>query len=248
MHEHDYMRLVSRIFAGLIFLLAAGCASDDEEGGFQILTYNYDFNNSHFDWQGGFADYPTSGDTTSYELQYRYTHTPSSARNSLMISGNNHSDDLFMYIKKKIEGLSPDTEYTMTLEVEFASEAREGTVGIGGAPGESVYLKVGAVPIEPKTLQLADQFVMNIDKGHQSESGDDMIKIGDIAVPADTDGFVLTTRSNSPYDGNSSFHQPIMVRSNNEGELWLIVGTDSGYEGTTTIYYTKVAAVFSKSR
>jgi hypothetical protein len=242
------MRLVSRIFTGLIFLLAAGCASDEEQGAFQIVTYSYDFNESDFDWKGGFSDYPSSGDTPTYELEYKYTHTPASTKNSLMISGNNHSDDLFMYIKKKIEGLSPDTEYTMTFEVEFASEAREGLVGAGGAPGESVFLKIGAVAVEPKSVLLDDQFVMNIDKGHQSESGDDMIKIGDIAVPANTDGFVLTTRSNSPYDGNSSYHEPIMVRSNSNGELWLIVGTDSGYEGKTTLYYTKVAAVFSKSQ
>ena len=33
---------------------------------------------------------------------------------------------------------------------------------------------------------------------------------------------------------------PIEVKSNDSGELWLIIGTDSGFESTTTIYYNRI--------
>lgn len=29
------------------------------------------------------------------------------------------------------------------------------------------------------------------------------------------------------------------------GEIWLIIGTESGFEGITTVYYTRVNVVFS---
>jgi hypothetical protein len=30
------------------------------------------------------------------------------------------------------------------------------------------------------------------------------------------------------------------VTTNNQGELWLIIGVDSGFEATTTIYFNRV--------
>jgi hypothetical protein len=44
---------------------------------------------------------------------------------------------------------------------------------------------------------------------------------------------------------NADSYVPFVATSNNAGELWLIVGTDSGYTGITTIYYTNVSVVFS---
>jgi hypothetical protein len=246
--EKNRMRSGRPLFVILIIFLTTACTQDEEPGGFEITTYSYDFSESDFSWQGGFSDFPADALDSAYELKYEYTHQPESSQNSLMISGNNHSDDLFMYVKKHIDGLSPNTVYTLTYEVEFASEAQKGTVGAGGAPGESVFLKVGATEIEPKSVVEGEMYTMNIDKGNQAESGEDMVKIGDISVPEGSSGFELTSRSNSPYDMNSSYHQPIYVKSNSNGELWLIVGTDSGYEGVTTLFYTKITAVLSKSR
>jgi hypothetical protein len=33
------------------------------------------------------------------------------------------------------------------------------------------------------------------------------------------------------------------VKANAQGEIWLVVGTDSGFEGKTTIYYNSIQAV-----
>ncbi|MEO0332641.1 MAG: hypothetical protein AAF223_13330 [Bacteroidota bacterium] len=35
--------------------------------------------------------------------------------------------------------------------------------------------------------------------------------------------------------------EPIVVRTDDEGACWLIVGTDSGFEGTTTLYYNRIS-------
>jgi len=157
-----------------------------------------------------------------------------------MLSGNNHSDDLFMFIKRKVSGLTPNTSYNLVFEVEVASNAPEGSVGIGGSPGNSVYLKAGASNIEPVKNIQGDQYVLNIDKGNQSDGGANAIVLGDIATPLTVAEYALITRNNA-----SSSAEPFIAESNSAGDIWLMIGTDSGFEGTTTVYYTKVKVLFS---
>ena len=215
----------------------------DDSSGFLISADASDFSAGLVGWTGDFADYPTGpNDSAFYELRFEYTNRPSNlgpTQKAILLSGNNHSDDLFMFIKKKVAGLKPNTEYILVFEVEFASNAEKNAVGVGGAAGESVYVKVGASGIEPRKIMEEGFYRLNIDKGNQSNSGSDMITIGNIAV--DSQVYNLVTQSNS----NQNFQ--FRATSNGSGELWLIVGTDSGFEGTTTLYYTKVNVVFSSS-
>jgi hypothetical protein len=224
---------------------------DDDKIGLQLVTHVYDFNESSHEWQPGFCDLPaTTYDSAFYELQAGYVTTviAGEERNALLLSGNNHSDDLFMFSKKKVTGLDADSQYTLTFEVQLASNAQESGFGIGGAPGESVFLKVGASSNEPKrVIDDRGNYILNIDKGNQSVDGEDMIVIGDISVPADSEGYAIISRSNSPSAGTQAYDKPLFVKTNSKGELWLIVGTDSGYEGITTLYYTSISVVLSKS-
>jgi hypothetical protein len=80
---------------------------------------------------------------------------------------------------------------------------------------------------------------MNIDKGNQAESGEDMMAIGNVGVSP------TTTQYTEIYRGNSSSN-PFILTTNNLGEAWIIIGTDSGYEGTTTLYYTSLDLVFNQ--
>lgn len=191
------------------------------------------------DWVGDFADYPNEPNVeTFYELQFSHAMLPnplSSSDGALRQSGNNHSDDLFMFVKKKIIGLEPNKIYTISIEIEIASNAASGSVGVGGAPGESVFVKAGASTIEPvKVLVNTDNhYRMNIDKGNQGTDGTNMKRIGD---------FANGTASNNYKLKNLSTSSPISIQSGGNGELWLIVGTDSGFESTTTIYYNSIKA------
>lgn len=208
-----------------------------------MFSASFDFSQSQDGWEADFTDLPAVlGDSAFYELKFAYTNLPANlgTRKSIMLSGNNHSDDLFMFIKKKINGLIPNTSYNLVFEVELASNAPKGSVGAGGSPGESVYLKAGASEIEPKKVIENNQYVLNVDKGNQSNAGPNAVVLGNIATTSSTE-YALISRS------NASSAQPFIAQSNSAGELWIIVGTDSGFEGITTLYYTKVNIVFSAS-
>ncbi len=237
------MKLATSLISGILIVVLAACDLGDGGQGIHIFSFEYDFEDSTQGWTHGFADYPAGpDDSTFYELQYEHATCPAGGGKAIMLSGNNHSDDLFMYIKRNITGLRPDADYTLTFELEMASNAPHGSVGTGGSPGESVFVKVGATAIEPRSVVENGKFVMNIDKGNQAEGGEDMVVIGDIATDAPTAVYSLINRKNSP----PATSTPLIGRTNSQGELWLIVGTDSGYEGITKLYYTHIFVVLSE--
>ena len=107
-------------------------------------------------------------------------------------------------------------------------------MGIGGSPGESVFVKAGATAMEPLAKEDASGWLrMNIDKGNQGNEGKDMINLGDVAHPELGEGtgeeYQIKTLSS---DGRS-----FEVVTDADGGLWFIVGTDSGFEGLTALYY-----------
>jgi hypothetical protein len=140
-----------------------------------------------------------------------------------------------MFIKKKITGLEAGKKYTVNLTIDFATDVANNMVGIGGSPGESVFVKAGAVALEPKKMINTSEnwFRMNIDKNNQSNSGNDMKVIGNFANGTNVNTYTIKQLSTIT---------PITVQANPQGEIWLVVGTDSGFEGRTTIYYNSVKA------
>ena len=112
-----------------------------------------------------------------------------------------------------------------------------GLFGIGGSPGSSVYVKAGASTIEPDTFESQDQHLrMNIDKGNQSTSGQSMVVLGDVAHPEvdeDDQKYLIKTMDN--------VDSPLSVEADDEGRVWLVVGTDSGFEGLTALYYARIS-------
>lgn len=202
-----------------------------------IISHFYDFADSDHGWKGDFSDYPV-GDSIAYGLCFRHDVLPANlgGGKGLMLSGTNYSDDLFMFIKKRVTGLIPLREYQVGFQLKFASNAPTGLVGVGGSPGESVYLKAGASNIEPLKMIKNGYYQMNIDKGNQLSGGKNMVLVGNVASQSSSHDYSLVERNNG-----ASF----TVTSDANGELWLIVGTDSGFEGTTTLYYTGISVLFT---
>ncbi|HEX8041865.1 MAG TPA: hypothetical protein VF490_22115 [Chryseosolibacter sp.] len=230
------------IFGACLLFISSSCVPDQtDQATLDIFPINFNFADSDQGWTHGFAEYPSGpADSALFELKYAYTDQPSEfmlVKRSFMLSGKNLNNDLFMYIKKKITGLKPQTDYTITYTVELTSDFAADSQSATG----SVYLKAGATPFEPKTVDDAGYFVMNIDKGNAATPGQHMVSLGDIITPAKSAGYTLLTRNNTM--ANSRY----VGRTNADGELWLIVGTDSSYGGTTTVFYNRINVVFSAS-
>jgi hypothetical protein len=79
---------------------------------------------------------------------------------------------------------------------------------------------------------------INIDKGNQASEGEDMINLGTIANPnIDLDTFFVKEYAIMTLDNQG---RTFTVTSDNNGNVWVIVGTDSGFEGPTRVYYDQI--------
>jgi hypothetical protein len=206
-----------------------------------VREFSFDLESGSDGWGVGYSDYPAnltqSDSLVLYGMSYGHGLLPASVQprqSGIRVRGVNRSDDLFMYLKRQVTGLSPNADYLLTMEMDIASNVASNMVGIGGAPGEGVKVKAGASGIEP--LNVRDGmgwFRMNIDKGNQSVGGADMSVIGDMAVKDTTTVYTVVRRS---------LGTPMKRRTDSNGALWLVVGTDSGFEGLTEVYYAAIRA------
>lgn len=185
-----------------------------------------------------FADLPVEGQEI-YELDARHASVPAPLASfaGVRLSGHNRSDDLAMLIKAPIQGLLADTDYRLELQAEIASNVPFGCAGVGGAPGESVYLKLGASSEEPQAVAVdegAERFFrLNIDYGVQAQPGTAARVVGDLATrqPCEVElpQWQLKTLS--------SAGQELQARSDSNGRLWLLAGSDSAFEGYSEFYW-----------
>ena len=202
----------------------------------------FDFRDGTLGWEGGFADYP-AGEEELFELEGGIRPLPPELGpgTGFLLKGNNHSDDLFMFLKRRLapeDGIIAGRTYLVRMKVTFGSNVPTGCFGIGGSPGESVALKAGATPTEPTTVVDSDgNMRMNVDKDGGGPGPLAASAVGTIGtgipceeVPEDP-AYVSLPRAH--------IHE-VMVTANAAGELWLFIGTDSGFEGTTALYYQQV--------
>lgn len=220
------------ILLPLVLLSLASCTKTDKPTDYREFTYN--FNSGTQGWTGFFSDYP-KGEESFYELEFNYSHLPEPLDTSIKaikISGNNHSDDLLSFMTTRITQLIPNAVYEVSFDITLGSNTATNSVGIGGSP--DLALGVGGLDYEPANLLDEDGWYRPnfISLLQSRESNNVMQMIGTIGVQDTTTTYTLINRNNTD--------NPILLNTSEYGELWLMIGTDSGYEGITTLYYKSV--------
>jgi hypothetical protein len=225
----------------LLLISLTGCVTDSrfEDDAPTVLLFS--FAEGLQGWTGAFSDYALSMQDGLDLVFARRPLPPELVQNdmALFLAGTNLSDDLFMYLKHEVRAVRPDTTYAVTYELAVASNAPSGCVGIGGAPGEAVLMKVGVATVEPVPVLQNGEVRLNIDKDNPPEGQSprsSVLEVGNIA------NGVEECLDAVPYRritlGNQS--NPLTVTTHADGTLWLFVGTDSGFEGRTTLFYDTI--------
>jgi len=134
------MKKIRFLLVFSINIMIAVTASASTNHRIDIKSYKYTFSKKD-NFTVSYADYP-QGEEAFFKLKFKNGAVlPPEIKTSLhglKISGNNHSDDLFMYAYKRIDGLKPHTDYHVSFSLEFASNAPQGSMGTGGSPGDGV--------------------------------------------------------------------------------------------------------------
>ncbi len=234
-----------------ILALALMLSACDDSDGPRRETFTFDFETDLQSWQPMFADYPAGADAQEqsaidafYELEAQHARLPqplNTGAGAIELKGSNHSDDLKMLVKRKLEGLSANTDYALDVVAIIASDAPQGCAGVGGAPGESVWVKAGVTSREPaRVLEVGGNrsyWRLNVDMGHQGGDGAEGRVLDDFAnsqsCASSTSAYELKTIS-------SIGGAPLSARSDANGALWVVFGTDSGFEGVTRAFIDSI--------
>lgn len=235
------MRFFPAFCSVFLFILGVSCAPEQEIKNF---SFSYLFADSASGWTADFADYPL--DSTGYQLHFKhdtlpYVINPDSSRYSLKLSGTNkNGNGLFMFVKRKISGLKPNTPYEVLLNVRLASKDPISNNSLDDTSGELVYLKFGALTAEPESILIDNYHTVNFDKGTGAVGGENVMLAGNLGVATTTKYYTFITRNG----GNNNF---VRATSDDQGSMWLMVGTDSRFGGRTIVYYTQIDAYLNQA-
>ena len=227
------MKSFKTVLLSIVTLSLMACGAKAEP-----KTWTYHFTEDDSGFTSVFADYHDDGHNfETYEMRFEHDLIPGTTNPGLRLQGHNRSDDLFMGIVKALTGLQPNTTYTLTLSFTLYTEAESGSIGIGGSPAESVYVKAGFVNELPVVSEGEDGYwALNIDKGQQSQGSDQIPVVGNMAKPEGAEsGFV-----------SKGFETTLNLKTDASGQLWLVIGTDSGYEGLTVYYLDDIAVTANR--
>ena len=242
----DVLRVISRLSISLLALIHLTPVAVAQETS-SPLSISFDFRHGSLGWEAGFADYPPATDTPGlYNLTAGIRSLPPETGvngTGFYISGSNRSDDLFMFLKRRLDssdGIVAGQTYQVSFTLVFASEAQSGCVGAGGSPGESVGLKAGATPAEPIALldnsPLFSWLRMNVGK----DNGQGFADLAASTTGSIANGIPCGSAPRSYVSIQRTHQHTNLVNASSTGKLWLLVGTDSGFEGTTSLYYQRI--------
>ena len=198
------------------------------------VLLNHTFASSQNGWESDYSDYATEQEA-SIEFSFTHANLPApldQSQKALRVFGRNRSDDLFMFVRRQLTGLAPNTDYRLVFDLELASLHPEESIGIGGSPATSVFLKAGASATKPVKVKEGNFYKLNVDKGFQSESGKASVLLGNVSNGKQIDEYTHIQRSSKEH--------PLTARTNDKGELWIFIGTDSGFEGDQALYYSRI--------
>ena len=212
------------------------------------VALSFDFTRDAQGWDANFAEYSLATEEDSFAFASGLRTVPANVGGQgFLLGADNRSDDLLMYLWTTADGLRPGQRYRVDAEITFATDVPPGCVGIGGSPGDSVYIRAGAND-EPVERRLTDSFyAVNIDHGGQSQSGDEAVVIGD---------FVQTEVTGDACDKSIPYSRKTLsigadgpvLTADAQGRLYPFMATDSGFEGRTEIYWLTGEFVFTPVR
>ena len=231
-----------------VFLISCGSGSSSSSTPpkeKQSLLLTYDFSESA---QGFSID--TADHYVEHQLNNKITSemadlpSPYEYRKGIMFQWDNYSDDMKGFIKKKITGLNANSQFQVDFNVDVLTFMSDACGGIGGSPGESVRVKAALLVEEPvKSIEshyiydvLYQEYVISIDDGQSG--GDDVVVLGHIGlpIPCDDDFFANHVWEIKPLSNDENF----FITTNSNGEAWIYVSIDSGFEGRSTFYLAEV--------
>jgi hypothetical protein len=243
------MRYIKWLSPGILLLvLFLNSCSLDSMRPPTMLISNFDFSDGIEGWQASYANYaPSEQDSFKFSFDYGHFHMPNDTTTirAMVQTADNRNGKLFMYVKRRISGLTPYKKYNITFNVHFYSQLRESynIDSIGSTEGS--FLKIGTFKHEPVNDTIPDVsnagnfiIVPQFDPGQNDKDGADMIYLGKISY---------TNLKQAPdLLGAISRGKELEETADAEGKVWVAIGVSTNIMVYQSLYFSGIALQFEE--
>lgn len=223
-------------FSFPVIVCLSACNRENEKLN-AVMIVESQFQTTTENWAGNFSEYGKAETDTSLDISLGRTWLPvalDSTKYGFRIQGRKKGSNLFLFLKKKVTGLMPGRNYKIVFDIDLGTAYGDST----NASSKLIYLKAGASPNEPVKKLANSIYTVSIDKGQPAKDGTEMVILGTVSNAINKNTYVLVRRFN---DDN-----PVIVKPDANGVIWLCVGVDTGYEGMTILYYDRIKATITE--
>lgn len=231
-------------FAAGLVAMTFFSSCDKDDSGLEKLTLTETFESGANGWEALFGSYP-EGEEEFYDLGSGIKELPEpldQSKKAFMLTGNNHSDALRMFMVKQIGGFVPGASYQLNVSLKLASMYPSSGVGIGGSPGSAVHIVAFAAAkgYQKKYTDGKEDsgyYEIEIIKDENDDKAQSTVDLGTVGIDGDEYVYKLINRQSE---------EPLICKADENGKIWIIVGTWSGFEGITTLYYDELKIEIQK--
>lgn len=227
--------VLSLVTAALALALAA--CGDGATSPPETRTFAFDFSSGSEAgaWSADFVDVAADQqESVGFVAAHRaLPESVAEADSALYQEGANVSDDLFMFFRRRVEGLEPGADYRASFRITFASDHGQGCdVGLG----PNAWIKAGASAAEPTRQVTEDGYLrLTVDKGAQSQGGSAALVLGDVRNGLPGCGDEIAYAADTLESGEVGA-ATVEVEADEEGRAWLFFGSESAFEVTLDLY------------
>ena len=187
-----------------------------------------DFESGNNAYNYGFANYAADKEET-YEFTTQITDIPDLESKGLLLSGNNKSDGLIMYLTKDIVALT-DTEYTVTLDFDIAIN-KKSAISEENTSLKAIYVKAGVTNIS---------FAPELDNKNYYRSNWDIGELGNSGTDARALGTAEKVNSDDETYQYKHFSQSFSVITDEKGLICVLIAVDSNVSSVSSVYFDNI--------
>jgi hypothetical protein len=193
-------------------------------------TITIDFNKGIDGWTAGVADYHDGTEPTETGAGWSKLPVPFTGMGYYMRSHNN-SDDVFTFAKRQFSGLVPNAKYTLTFEMSYATSAPTAAWASAARAARTSTWWPPSPPTSPsgqaKQRQPLSPELRSRRPGRLRQAGQGAGPQGIDGLDCGGTEFAKATRKSD---------EAIAFTADKDGKFWIVLGTDSAFEGTNDLY------------
>lgn len=217
--------------------ILAGCLGPGDSR--SSFTLDFDLNVLGQGWTPAAADFPTtqSGAVGIVGDQRTLPAPLTATQKALYLSGTNVTGDLFLFHSKYYPGLTPLATYSVSLQVEYATNYH---AGCSTGAGPLTVIKAGVTSAPPLVeadgqgvLRVAAEKGTGTNPGQYTQLGD--IRNGLAGCPSSGTFAIRSTPLRK---------QTAPVVTDAQGGFYIFLATQSSFIGSQQIFLTRVKLVF----